>query len=864
MELVRGIPINEFCDQKRFSVRQRLELFIQVCQAVQHAHQKGVIHRDLKPTNVLVTMADTVPVPKIIDFGIAKALGQSLTDHTLHTGFAQLVGTPLYMSPEQAELNQLGVDTRSDVYSLGVTLYELLTGTTPFDKDRLKSAGFDEMRRIIREEEPETVSQRLARTPRLGSAQTPLPPGEGGRRPGEGTSAFALTSKSRVPPGCRNPHLSELDWIVSKSLEKDRSRRYESPSALAADLQRYLNDEPVLACPPSTAYRVRKFARKHRVALSTALLVASSLLIGLVLSTWQAVRATTAEAEAQLQRIEAQEERDDAQSQRDQVKSLNDQLRRTLYASNVNLAKHAWDDAAVPRVRELLEQLRPKRGEVDLRGFEWYCLHRLCHSDLLTIEWPIIRLASVAYSPDGKRVVAGATSQWDEAKNAFVGGALKVWDAQTGRELISIPGDGGDVVFSPDGKVLAIAASDGVKVRDSETGAELRSLKHGYAWSVAFSPDGKRLASASDDETVRVWDSDTGQELFAIKDGGWDVTFSPDGKKLASAGDDDTVRVWDSDTGRELLAIKDGGWDATFSPDGKRLASATGNATNNVVKVWNSQTGREIVTLRGHSGQVNSVAYSPDGKQIATAAADRTVRIWNSQTGQELVTFKGHASMAMHAVFSPDGSKLASLGSNDGIKVWDVNSQPGSPTIRGLSGTVTSIGFTRDGTRLAAGIRTENSVRLMVLNAASGQELFSIEGLSGAVRSVQFSPDGSGLAAAYDKIAKVWDSQTSRELLELPGHANTVISVAYSPDGKRLATTDVNSSDGNHTTKLWDAQSGRELFSLTGLRGIVAFSPDGTRLSGPLRNATKVWVAQTGDELRSFPISGYLGNGGVE
>ncbi|HMC10346.1 MAG TPA: serine/threonine-protein kinase, partial [Pirellulaceae bacterium] len=287
MELVRGIPINEFCDQKRLTVRQRLELFIQVCQAVQHAHQKGIIHRDLKPTNVLVTMHDVLPVPKVIDFGIAKALGSSLTDHTFHTGFAQLVGTPLYMSPEQAEMNQLGVDTRSDVYSLGVLLYELLTGTTPFDKDRLKSVNLDEMRRIIREEEPETVSARIARTRTEN--------GDKVRNAGSNLKSKIQNLKS----------FAELDWIVMKSLEKDRSRRYESASALAADIQRYLSDEPVLACPPTTMYRFQKFARKHKPALATAAAIALCLILGTTVSAWQAVRATTAEAQANANEAQA-------------------------------------------------------------------------------------------------------------------------------------------------------------------------------------------------------------------------------------------------------------------------------------------------------------------------------------------------------------------------------------------------------------------------------------------------------------------------------------------------------------------------------------------------------------------------------
>ncbi len=280
MELVQGVPITEYCDECNLTTRERLELFITVCHAVQHAHQKGIIHRDIKPTNVLVAIEDGRPAPKIIDFGVAKALNQQLSEHMPVTAFAQMVGTPLYMSPEQAELSPLGADTRSDIYSLGALGYELLTGTTPFDKNRLHSVGYDEMRRIIREEEPPRPSTRL-------------------------TTLMSVAGSTVADRHRTNPHRlvqairGELDWIVMKCLDKDRNRRYATVGALIEDVQHYLNDEPVEACPPSVAYRFHKFVRRNRGVLTAAGLVAAVLIFGTALSVSQAVRATRAERLAQ-------------------------------------------------------------------------------------------------------------------------------------------------------------------------------------------------------------------------------------------------------------------------------------------------------------------------------------------------------------------------------------------------------------------------------------------------------------------------------------------------------------------------------------------------------------------------------------
>jgi WD40 repeat protein/serine/threonine protein kinase len=602
-------------------------LGLQVALALAYAHARGIIQRDIKPANLLL---DTTGVLWVSDFGLAKTQDPALTD----TG--DLVGTVRYMAPERFRGE---CDARADVYALGLTLYELLVLRPAFDgKDRLH------------------LVEQIGR-------QEP---------------ARLRTLDPRIP--------RDLETILMKAIEKDPRRRYPSADDLAEDLRRYLADEPIRARRIGPVERLGRWGRRNPLVagLSAAVVLVAALGFVGVLGQWQVAVANEQQANANA--VQANEQRDEAQRQRDEVRALNDRLQRTLYAAHMNLAQHAWDAGGADRTRELLEQHRPKAGETDLRGFEWYYLYRLCHADLLTLNtgsW----VGSVAYSPDGKRL-ASAERQ-----------VVKVWDAQTGQELLSLKGGTGAgnwsncVAFSPDGKRLASYGGTGtyqVKVWDAQTGQELLAFKGhtGNVGSVAFSPDGKRLASGgwADQEAwrrgqgklgseVKVWDAQTGQELLTVKGPGivGSVAFSPDGKHVASGS-----KVWDAQTGQELLDLKGkGDTRVAYSPDGKRLASASPD--DKTVKVWDAQTGQELLTFKGHSSEVRSMAFSPDGKRLASASSDKTVKVWDAQTGQELLTVEGHSGYENGVAFSPNGHRLASGAADGTVKIWDATPLPAKP-----------------------------------------------------------------------------------------------------------------------------------------------------------------------------------------
>jgi len=902
------------------SQRRSAELLSIVSRAIHYAHQRGILHRDLKPSNILL---DAVGKPYVSDFGLAKRVE---ADDSL-TCSGTIVGTPLYMAPEQAA-GQTRLTTAADIYSLGAILYGLLTG-----KPAIQAA-------------------------------TPLKLLE------------QVQTQDPVRPRSLNPEVDrDLETICLKCLEKDAARRYGSAEALADELGRWLAGEPIEARSITTVERAWRRCRRNPVVSSLAAAVVLVAVMGLmgILSQWQVAVANEQQAIANA--AQAKEQAQDANQQRDEVKALNEklvfkdkQLQRTLYAAHMNLARHAWDEAALNRMRNLLEQHRPKAGEADLRGFEWHYLRRLSHQEVLTMNGHTDRINGVSYSPDGKRLVSASRDNtvrvWDAATGnellkleghapraysgiyfvsfgaagtrvaSATGREIKLWESSTGNELRTIAGRFDCVAFSADGRLLASGGyrevgeklEPVVKVWNAETGEELFTWDWDvkYFNSIAVSPGGDRLVCSASYNAVKLWDLRVGKEILTKAANVWDVAFSPDGKWIAS-NVEDNVELWDAETCQTQKSFKGGGA-PVFTPDGKRLAVALHDETT---KLWDVNSGNELLTIKGTSRVVGFnpqvVAFDSQGSRLASICSDNTIRIWDLQQSRETLTLSGAGAQSV--AFGPDGKKVAS-GSLDGsVKVWDPKTGQLKQDLKGHNVPVHLVAYSPDGKRLASsgyghrnpdggwGNRTGDKCEVRMWDAASGRELFALEipprKDSRQIARAEFSADGKFIVSPTDEEVKVWDAETGKELPSLKrwgisspdgkrmasggwnrrqttggeitiwdiesghdlltlNHGSGAVSVAFSPDGKRVASASNDNAanpDEKNTVKIWDAVTGRQLLSLpSGRAGYmcpVAFTPDGQRIASAGGEGVRIWDAETGEELLTLKGSGNSAAAGI-
>jgi WD40 repeat protein/serine/threonine protein kinase/TPR repeat protein len=828
LEYVDGIPMTQFCDAQRLSIRQRLALFQQVLAAVQYAHAHLVIHRDLKPSNVLVTAEGQV---MLLDFGIAKLIVGGEAKETALTLHGGRVLTPDYAAPEQ--IAGAPITTATDVYALGVMLYELMTGERPY---RLKRDSRGALEEAILRTDPTAPSRAVQN---------------------ESVAPLRATTPKKLMRALRG----DLDTIVIKALKKSPAERYATADAFGEDVARYLRGDVVLAQRDSVPYRALKFTRRHWVAIAGISVLILTLAGGLASTSYEATIAA---------------------KQRDAA--LDAQLRLLTQTAGARFA--AGD---IPGALSIILEVLPHRGEE--RSYTPEALNvfqeaRAADSQILAITGHADRVRSAEFSPDGRRIVTASNDKtariWDAETGreiALLSGhtdavrsaafspdgrrivtasadkTARIWDAATGKEIMLLNGHTDRVstaVFSPDGRHVVTASRDKTaRIWDAATGRQtlLLSGHTERVISAAFSPDGRRIVTASDDKTARLWEAATGREILLISGHTGPVisaAFSPDGRRMVTASWDQTARIWEAATGRQLAVLSghlEGLLSAAFSPDGERVITASDDET---ARIWDAATGRGIMLLSGHSETVDTASFSPDGRRIVTASDDKTARLWDAGTGAQILLLGGHTDMVTSAAFSPVAPRIVTSSLDRTARIWDAATGTQILRLSGHTDVVTFAAFSDDGQRV---VTASDDHTARIWDAATGQPTMILRGHTDLVETATFSPDGARiLTASTDKTARIWDTATGAQLRILRGHTQALNSAAFSPDGARVVTASF-----DKTARIWDAVTGREIVTLIGHTDKVdgaAFSPDGrTVVTGADDKTARIWDAVTGREI---------------
>jgi serine/threonine protein kinase/WD40 repeat protein len=702
MELVRGIKITDYCDLNHLTTAERLELFIQVCQAIQHAHQKGVIHRDIKPSNILVTVNDGAPVPKVIDFGIAKATQGRLTDQTIYTAFEQFIGTPAYMSPEQAVMTSLDVDTRSDIYSLGVLLYELLTGKTPFETKELLAAGLDAMRQTIREREPRKPSTRLS---------TML----------AADLSSAAQHRRVEAPKLINSVRGDLDWIVMKALEKDRTRRYETANALAADIQRHLDCEPIVARPPGSFYRTGKFIQRNKLPFAAGSAAAVAALVALVVLLASYLQITR------------------ERNQKDVA------LRQRSIALN----------AATASEQQAKDQLfLALKNQAQARRFSRQIGQRL---DSLTA----LNEAGRIKSSDELRDEAIAAMALPDVRK---GPIWKIADDPSTLVEINLTSYERYARVDKEGVVSIRTIPDNREVQRFQSSPV--TLQSTVARTLWFSPDDRFFAKLEENHKFRVWRLDDARPVLQNEPTNcFAIAFAPDSRRVV-VSQRDWILCFDLTTGREQNRWQSLGlpYSLTFSPDGMKVA--VGYTKSNSVSIYDAQDGRELANVAVGSSAQEMTAWHPDGKHLAVGGSDPRIQIWELESVRKIAVLEGHVQQITALGFHPRGELLASTGWDAYWHLWG----PTPPREMMRFATYGWQGFSKNG-RWAGVVRCgDTQVQLLEIVPSSEYHTFIRNFTNGETCFYQgdISPDGRVLALPTQDGVRFWSIYEGRELAQLP------------------------------------------------------------------------------------------------